>query len=148
MQTGIFIDSNILIYSLDPAEAGKRARAGDVIRRAVSTARLVLSPQTLNECYRVLTDRRAIMPRADARRFVTSLMPCCTAPSDIANTRRAWEIQDATGFAWWDCLMLASATRAGCSLFFSEDLAHGRVVDDMRIVDLFRSDTDLDTLLN
>lgn len=44
--------------------------------------------------------------------------------------------------------MLASAARAGCGLFFSEDLARGRVVDDMRILELFRSDTNLGILLN
>jgi predicted nucleic acid-binding protein len=148
MQNGIFLDTNILIYSLDPADADKRAKAAALIRGAARADRLVVSPQALNECYRVLTDRRAIMPREDARRFVGSLVPHCKAPSDAGNLARAFDIQDATGFAWWDCLMLASAVRAGCRLFLTEDMDHGRLVGELRIVDLFRTDTDLETLLN
>jgi predicted nucleic acid-binding protein len=138
----------MLIYSLDPADAGKRAKASDLLRRAILADRLVVSSQTLNECYRVLTDRRSIMPRADARRFIRPLISRCTAPADASNTPRAWEIQDSTGCSWWDCLMLASAIRAGCGLFVTEDLEHGRVVDDMRIVDLFRGDPGLDEFMN
>lgn len=138
----------MLLHSLDPADAAKRAKAADLLRRALGANRLVLGPQTLNECYRVLTDRRAIMPRPDARRFLRPLIARCSAPGDASNTQRAWDIQDATGFAWWDCLMLASASRAGCSHFFTEDMEHGRVVDDMQLVNLFRDDTDLDAILN
>ena len=148
MPNGIFLDTNILIYSLDPADASKRAKATALLRGAARADRLVVSPQALNECYRVLTDRRAIMPREDARHFVGALIPYCKAPSDIGNLAKAFEIQDMTGFAWWDCLMLASAARAGCHLFLTEDMEHGRIVQDMRIVDLFRTDTDLATLLN
>ncbi len=138
----------MLIYSLDPAEPAKRAKAADLLRRAIRADRLVLGPQTLNECYRVLTDRRRIMPRTDARRFIRPLVSRCTAPGDASNLARAWEIQDATGFAWWDCLMLAAASRAGCSHFFTEDMEHGRIVHEMRLVDLFRDDTDLDSIVN
>jgi predicted nucleic acid-binding protein len=148
MRNGIFLDSNMLIYSLDPNETAKRDKAANLVRRAIGANRLVVSPQTLNECYRVLTDRRKIMPRADARRFIRPFLSRCTAPLDPSNTVLGWEIQDATGFAWWDCLMLASAARAGCRFFVTEDLEHGRVVHDMRIVDLFRDGTDLEAYLN
>lgn len=148
MQTGVFIDSNILIYSLDPNETEKRARAAGFLRLVAASHRLVTSPQTLNECYRVLTDRRKMMPRSDARRFIASLLPSCTAALDSNTTLQAWEIQDATGFSWWDCVMLASAKKAGCGLFVTEDLEHGRDINGMRIVDLFRDEQGYDALMN
>ncbi|MBB3933141.1 putative nucleic acid-binding protein [Kaistia hirudinis] len=148
MTTGIFVDSNILIYSLDPNEPTKRIKAANFVRLAALSHRLVTSPQTLNECYRVLTDRRKIMPRPDARRFIGSLLPSCTAPIDASTTAKGWEVQDATGFAWWDCVMLSSALKANCGLFVTEDLEHGRVIDGMRIVDLFRDEQGLEALMN
>jgi hypothetical protein len=35
----------------------------------------VLSPQSLNECYRVVTEKRGLIPRNDARRFIGAWLP-------------------------------------------------------------------------
>jgi predicted nucleic acid-binding protein len=55
----------------------------------------------------------------------------------------AWEIQDSNGFCWWDCMLLASALLARCSIFLSEDLQHGRTVDDMTVLNPFKLDPTL-----
>jgi predicted nucleic acid-binding protein len=62
----------------------------------------------------------------------------CTAVLDAHTIRRAWLIEDATGYQWFDCLLLASAVGAGCGFFLSEDLQHGRLIDDLKVVDPFR----------
>lgn len=97
---------------------------------------LVLSQQSLNECYRVLTVRRKLA-RSQAREFIDVLVPFCTAPLDIDVLRRAWRVQDATGFGWWDCLLLGSALAAGCDVFLSEDLQHERTVETLTILNPF-----------
>jgi predicted nucleic acid-binding protein len=88
----------------------------------------------------VLTDRLGLMPRTEARRFVAELRPFCIAPAGPDVTYRAWRIQDEHGFGWWDCLLLAAAALAGCGVFFSEDLQHGRDMDGLLIVSPFKSD--------
>jgi predicted nucleic acid-binding protein len=88
----------------------------------------------------VLTDRRSIMPRDEARQFIAALEPFCSAPSGFAATRHAWGIQDATGLSWWDCLLLASASLARCSVFLSEDMQHGRSIGDLTIMSPFKID--------
>jgi len=132
-----FVDTNLLIYSLDPQEPGKRRVAGDLLKNLAGTDTLVLSPQSLNECYRALTERRGF-PRNAARAYVVYLLRFCTAPYDFDVTQRAWQIQDRHGFGWWDTMLLASASLARCDLFFSEDMQHGYAVDGVTILNPFR----------
>ena len=140
MTARLFIDTNILIYALDPAEPAKRAMSADLLRRTMANHTLVLSPQNLNECYRILIQRRRLFPEASARTYLTCLMPWCIAPLDAQTTARAWAVQDEAGLAWWDALLVASALMAGCKLFISEDMQDGRVISGMKIVNPFSPD--------
>lgn len=134
----LFIDTNILIYALDPADPLKRAVSADLLRKTISNHTLTLSPQSLNECYRVLTQRQRLMPVGEARGFVRLLAPWAIAPLDAATTERAWNVQDKAGLSWWDSLMVAAALRAECRLFVSEDLHDGTAIEGMRIANPFK----------
>jgi predicted nucleic acid-binding protein len=140
MTARLFIDTNILIYALDPAEPVKRAMSADLLRRTIANHTLVLSPQILNECYRVLIQRRRLIPEAAARSFLTCLMPWCIAPLDARTTAKAWAVQDEAGLAWWDALLVAAALMAGCKLFISEDMQDGQSISGMKVVNPFRPD--------
>jgi predicted nucleic acid-binding protein len=72
-----------------------------------------------------------------ARRQIERLRIFVTAPYDLNVTRHAWHIQDEHRFSWWDCVLLASATLAGCSVFFSEDLQHHRQIGSLTVVNPF-----------
>jgi predicted nucleic acid-binding protein len=98
---------------------------------------LVLSPQSLNECYRVLTERRKL-DRRHVRDFIDILRPFCTAPCGIDVLRLAWRVQDAGEFGWWDCLLLGSARLAGSEVFLSEDMQHERTIEGMTILNPFK----------
>jgi predicted nucleic acid-binding protein len=140
----LFVDTNLLIYSLDPGEPEKRAKAAALIKAGAQRQALVTSPQTLSESYRILTQKRRIMPIQAVREFLSALAPTCSAPLDHATIEFAWNIEDRVNYSWWDCLMLSSALRAGCRLFATEDLADGHIVGEMRIVNPFR--VDIETL--
>ena len=140
MTARLFVDTNILIYALDPAEPAKRAMAADLLRRTMANHTLVLSPQNLNECYRVLIQRRRLIPEAAARSYLTCLMPWCIAPLDARTTAKAWAVQDEAGLAWWDALLVAAALMAGCKLFISEDMQDGQSISGMKVVNPFRPD--------
>jgi predicted nucleic acid-binding protein len=133
----VFVDTNILIYALDPAEPAKRQASTDLLKTAISNRSLTLSPQSLNETYRVLVQRRRLMPIDAARSYIRTLAPWAIAPLDAKTTERAFAVEDETGYGWWDCLMLASALQAECRLFVSEDLQDGREVASMRIASPF-----------
>jgi predicted nucleic acid-binding protein len=140
MTARLLIDTNILIYALDPAEPEKRATSADLLRRTMANHTLVLSPQNLNECYKILTLRRRLVPPDAVRTYLTHLMPWCIAPLDAQTTRKAWAVQDEAGLAWWDALLVAAALMAGCKLFISEDMRDGQLISGMRIVNPFSPD--------
>jgi predicted nucleic acid-binding protein len=133
----LFVDTNILIYTLDPKEPEKRVAVAEILRDAMRSGLLVMSIQSVNELYRVVTDRRRFLTRPDARRLASSFLPFCTAPLDGDTVRLAWEIQEEHGFGWWDSLLLGAAVRARCQTFMSEDLQDGRVIGGVTIVNPF-----------
>jgi predicted nucleic acid-binding protein len=133
----LFLDTNLLVYALDNTDQAKRKKIGGLIASAMATETLVLSPQSLNELYRVITDRLRLVPKNEARFIIGNFIPFCTAPLDSETTRLAWTVQDQTGFSWWDCVLLASAIRANCEKFLTEDLQSGRVIFGMTILNPF-----------
>jgi len=137
-----FVDTTLLVYAIDPSNPEKQHVAADLLRAVARAGTLVLSAQSLNEFYRVTTDRRGLLSRGEARAEVARLEPFCTAPYDFDVTQHAWRIQDQHGFSWWDCVLLASASRAGCNVFFSEDLQHGRRVEGLTIINPFQAGPD------
>ena len=139
-KTNCFVDTNVLVYTVDPEEPEKRALAADLLERVMASRALILSPQSLNECYRIVTDRRRILSREHARRFIGALSSFCVAPSGYEVTKQAWRIQDATKFVWWDCTLLGSALLAGAKYFLTEDLQHERQLEGMTILNPFRLD--------
>ena len=48
--------------------------------------------------------------------------------------------EDKYGFSWWDCMLLASASLAGCEIFFSEDLQHEQTVAGLIVLSPFKLD--------
>jgi predicted nucleic acid-binding protein len=135
-----FADTNLIVYTLDPHEPEKRRHARDFLNRIINRHTLVLSPQSLDECYRVVIEKRGLMPRNEARLFVYALSEFCTASYDFEVTPTAWRIQDRHGFGWWDCMLLASASIARCDFFLSEDMQHERTVEDLTILNPFKLD--------
>ncbi len=143
-KTNCFVDTNLLIYATDRTEPEKHRRGSDLLKRIISDHTLVLSPQSLNECYHVLAVRRRVVAVADVRAFVWSLSDFCTAPYDFMTTQLAWIMADRFGFGWWDCMLLASATLAGCEIFFSEDMRHRQRIGSMIVLSPFRLERDFD----
>ena len=135
-----FADTNLLVYVADPAVPEKRARVRDFLERIIRRHTLVLSPQSLNECYRVVAEKQRLMARNDARRFVWAWRPYCTAPYNPEVMQGAWQIQDRYGLSWWDCMLLASAALARCDLFLSEDMQHEMKIGDLTIISPFKLD--------
>jgi predicted nucleic acid-binding protein len=132
------VDTNLLVYAIDPSDHEKRVLASGQLERMIESRTLVLSAQSLNEFYRVVTGRRRLMAREKAREFVQSLSPFCVAPSGFPVTQQAWRIQDATNFGWWDCLLLGAASLARVTYFLSEDMQHEQRLFGMTILNPFR----------
>src|SRR5579864_4953084 len=132
-----FVDTNVLIYAIDSRSPDKKERADLWLHELSSRDLVVLSPQSLNEFYSVATVRIGLPRDAATRERAEQLATWCKAPLDTDVTRAAWRIEDETGYRFFDCLLIASALRAGCNYFLSEDLQHGRRIGELTITNSF-----------
>jgi len=60
-------------------------------------------------------------------------------PLDMTIVRSAWGLWQREGISWFDCLIVAAALSAGCSMLYTEDMHHGQVIDGrLTLVNPFR----------
>lgn len=139
MTARVFVDSNVLVYSLDTTEADKQHRAAGWMEFLWSSRRGRLSFQVLQEFYVNVTRKvRAPVEPDDARQVVRSLLAWQPLSVGAGEIEAAWAIQDRNAVSWWDALIVAAAESLDCRYLLTEDLQHEQVLGGVRIVDPFR----------
>lgn len=135
----VFVDTNVLIYARDHRTGDKHGLALRWLDRLSVTELMLLNLQVLNE----LTDwmlRKGQASIAIARDAVEWLREFGEAPLRSEDVERAWDVREALGYPWFDCLLVASAANAGCSHFLSEDMGHETRYGSLTIINPFRVD--------
>ena len=125
-----FVDTNILVYSLDDDDPSKQATARALLRQLSDANYAVISTQVLQELFVTINRKFAgRMSIADAeavvRRFANQPVVQVDVPIILAATAR---VQTAS-IAFWDALAVESALVAGATRLLTEDLQHGQVFD-------------------
>jgi predicted nucleic acid-binding protein len=134
-----FVDTNVLLYTLDSANALKQA-AALTWRDALWEHRSgCLSWQVLNEFYANATAKMRA-PAAVTRAMVEAYAHWPVSGFSLSLVQRAWRWTDQTGISYWDALILASAERSGCRWLLSEDFQDGRKYGSVQAVNPFRTD--------
>jgi predicted nucleic acid-binding protein len=121
------LDTNVLAYTRDDSAPTKQERARDVVARAARCERCLLSIQTVGELYVSLRKRGAVssLDAALSVRDMVSLFPVVAlVPADA---EAALVTAAAQQLSYWDGLILATVSRAGCSTLLSEDMQDGGV---------------------
>lgn len=133
----VFVDTNVLIYALDPRDPAKQLAAQTWMSSLWRERRGRLSLQVLNEFYVNLVRLLGASHRERARTEVRNLYAWQPWPVDEATLDLGWEIADVHGITHWDSLIVASAARQGCETLLSEDLRHGQVIEGVTITSPF-----------
>ena len=134
----VFVDSNVLLYSEDSANAAKQQRAVDWLDALWTRRCGRLSTQVLSEFYTHATrGLQPAMPAGDARAEVRRYQRWQPLPIDHATVETAWAIESRFGFDHPDALVLAAAQQQGCEWLLSEDLPHDLQIDGVRILNPF-----------
>jgi predicted nucleic acid-binding protein len=136
-----FVDTNVLLYTLDNANPTKHVAALRWRDALWENQAGCLSWQVLNEFYANATGKLAT-PAAVARSIVRSYATWPVTGFGIDLLERAWHWTDDAGIPYWDALILASAERAGCQWLLTEDFQHGRKYGTVRVVNPFRTEPD------
>ena len=136
----VFVDTNVLVYRHDAADATKQARAGDWIAWIVELHVGRLSFQVLQELYATLT--RKLQPNVEpqeARDIINLLASWNPLAVDLPLIKNAWDLQDRYSLSWWDALIVAAAHASDCRVLLTENLQHGRMFGTVRVIDPFES---------
>ena len=136
-QGKVFFDSNILIYFVDERDERKQSIAKEIIADAVQNQNGMISTQSLQEFYNVVT-KKMNCPKEKAKELVTmfsELFPVTqiTIPLILS----AIDISIKNEFSFWDSLILSTANDTGCVLLYSEDLNSGQIISGTKVLNPF-----------
>lgn len=133
---GFFVDSNVLLYSVDPVESAKRVRAIEWLEALWMAGSGRLSWQVLHEFYWNAVRKMRLEP-AKAREMVEDISQWRPVDTSLGLVQRAWYWVDAAQLSYWDALILAAAQRSGARYLLSEDFQSKRRYDDIQILNPF-----------
>ena len=135
-----FLDSNVLVYLFDPADARRRGIAEHLVSRAHHEGTAIVSFQVVQETLNVLTRKlRPAMSPEDARRALQSVLaPLWRVQPSAELYTHALVLQERYQFSFYDSLIVAAALEAGCTRLLSEDLQHGQRIEGLTIKNPFR----------
>jgi predicted nucleic acid-binding protein len=134
-----FVDTNVFVYALDESEPAKR----EISRQALADGdygELVLSSQVLGEFYVTVTRKfSAPLTEEQAAEAVDRLAATnLTVAIGRAHVEHAIETSRSCQISYWDGLIVAAASQAGCSRLLSEDLNDGQRFGSVLVENPFR----------
>lgn len=122
-----FIDTNILAYAADADASPRRDASRKVISSLVKEGSGVISTQVMQEFY-VAATRKLGMPPLAAKAVLKTfaVFEVVHVSPDLVHAAIDCSVLNTVSFL--DALIIASASSAGCSRVFSEDLNSGQTI--------------------
>lgn len=139
MTAPVFVDTNVLIYSVDLADPGKQRQAQTWLHALWKSKLGRLSFQVLQEFYANVS-RKEPSAVNDAREEVQTLLAWNPVPVTANLLEAAWKIQDRYQLSFWDSLIVAAAKAASCRFLLTEHLQPGQDFDGLLVVSPFLRD--------
>ena len=138
MSPRCFLDTNILLYTL--SRAPKESRKREIAIGLLARDDCALSVQVLQEFYVQATrpTRPDAIPHDIAVSLIETWMRFPIQETTLSIVSGALEIKAAHRFSYWDSAIVAAARALGCRILYTEDLAHGREIEGVTVVNPFR----------
>ena len=126
MRDRVFLDTNIIIYLYSIDEDDKR----DISCKFVNSADCVTSIQVMNEAGNVWF-RKHSLGKTEIAKYLDEIESVC---DEVMLVRRktinlAMDVKERYGYSFYDCLMLASAIEANCTMILTEDMQDGQIIN-------------------
>jgi predicted nucleic acid-binding protein len=134
----VFLDTNILVYSLDPTDPAKRHRCRELIKGLTAENLGVISTQVLQEFYVASTLKLGADPLIikDILRSLERFETVIITPVLI---KEAIDCSITNRLSFWDALIVVAAESAKCKRLWTEDLNHGQIIRGVRIENPFNA---------
>src|ERR1700736_5322448 len=139
MRGRFFLDTDIFIYAFDSKAPAKAKKAVQLVRRAADTGEGIISYQVVQEFFNVALRLfpQPLSPAEAEQYLITVLRPLLAVHSSPAIYFEALRIAEKHGLSWYDSLIVAAALEGQCEKLYSEDLQHGRTIENLRIENPF-----------
>ncbi|MFZ1201540.1 MAG: PIN domain-containing protein [Desulfobacterales bacterium] len=128
----VFLDTNILVYSLDGSDSKKQEKCRLCIKTLGEEISGVISTQVMQEFFVASTVKLGADPLIvkDILRSLERFETVVITPELI---REAIDCAIINRVSFWDSLIVVSAESAECDILWTEDLNDGQVIRGVRV---------------
>jgi predicted nucleic acid-binding protein len=127
-----FLDTNILVYAHDAGSPDKQRKSRELIAQLADSGDGVISTQVLQEFYVAATRKLSVAPIAAKGVLKTfSVFEIVQISTKLIHEAIDCSILNQVSF--WDSLILAAASSAGCSTVLSEDLSSNQTILGVKV---------------
>lgn len=131
-----FLDTNILVYSVDGKDPVKQGIARKILIEALVSREYLISAQVLNEFSNIAL-LKLKMSIQEVRRFVEIFGQINVVSIDRSWTDKALSQKEKFGTQFFDSLLLVAAEENGCDTILTEDLNDGQMYGSVKAIDPF-----------
>jgi len=132
----IFIDTNILVYTLDQKNIEKRDMARKIVKKVVESHQPVISTQVIKEFYVVASNKLKADPII-VKNIIHNFHNMEIVNNDLDLIEQAIDISILSTLSFWDSLVIAAAEKANCEYVLSEDLNSGQNYRGIKLLNPF-----------
>lgn len=135
----VFIDTNILVYTMDRKDSGKQETARKYLKNLVDNHFPVLSTQVVQEFYVVATKKLKADPVV-VKNIIHNFHNMELVNIDLELIEQAIDISILSQISFRDSLIIAAAEKANCGFVISEDLNAGQLYRGIKLINPFVED--------
>ena len=133
-----FLDTNVLIYSIDGKDPAKQVVAREIVVSAVRGGGFLISAQALNEFSNIALLKLKLSVE-EVRKFVSFFSRIGVVSLESRWTDAALLLKQRYETQFFDSLLLAAAQENGCDEILTEDLNDGQMYGSVKAVNPFKN---------
>jgi len=133
----MFLDTSILIYSLDSSNPRKKTISRKYLRKCTEENCGVISTQILQEFFIVSTRKMGVEPLT-AKSLVHSFQNFETVLVTPEIIESAVDCHILNRISFWDALVVVAAESSKCDVVLTEDMNDGQIIRGVRIHNPFK----------
>ncbi len=139
MKDKVFIDTNIFAYLFDKTDRVKSKNAIQLVRNNFANKNSVISYLVIQEFINVALNKfKKTLSNKEIIEFLQDVLePMCEIYPNKELFIKGITLQKRWKYSFYDSLIIAAALKANCNILYSEDLQHGQVIDDLKIINPF-----------
>ena len=136
MTVNCLLDTNILVYAVDstPINSNKHI----IARKLIQDDDFGLSAQVMQEFYVTVTRKfKKPLSSEKAVEFLNQLSAFPIIPTDYTLVSEGIRNSARYKLSYWDGAILAATERLKAKILYSEDLSHGQLYGNVRVINPF-----------